>query len=122
MSGRFSFENMGFSCDGFARAVCRLALGVSAAGVASWWGAAAQEGAAQVKVRMGDTHGVWLKADGSVWTRGANNRGQLGIDGDHAFAPMRVPELSGIRDIAAGDRFTAAVRDDGTLWTWGQNE
>ena len=59
---------------------------------------------------------------GSVWTWGANSRGQLGIDSDHAFVPMRVPELSGIRDIAAGDRFTAAVRNDGTLWTWGEND
>jgi alpha-tubulin suppressor-like RCC1 family protein len=90
--------------------------------VATWWGAAAQEGAVQAKLGIGDTHGVWLKADGSVWTWGGNSRGQLGIDGDHAFAPMPVPELSGIRDVAAGDRLTAAVRNDGRLWTWGENE
>jgi alpha-tubulin suppressor-like RCC1 family protein len=95
---------MGFSRKGFER--------LSAAGVATWWSAQAQEGGAKVKVAMGDTHGVWLKADGSVWTWGGNDRGQLGMDVDHTFAPTRVPEVSGIRDIAAGDRFTAAVRNE----------
>ena len=30
--------------------------------------------------------------------------------------------LSDVRSIAAGDRFTLAVRNDGTLWAWGANE
>jgi alpha-tubulin suppressor-like RCC1 family protein len=71
---------------------------------------------------MGDYHGVWLKADGTVWVWGGNSRGQLGVDGDHAYVPVQVPELRGIRDVAAGDRFTAAVQNDGTLWTWGDNQ
>lgn len=90
------------------------ALGVGALFVSTWWCAAAQ-----VKVQMGDTHGVWLKADGSVWTWGGNAHGQLGVDGDHAFTPVRAPGLSGMRDVAAGDQFSVAVGSDGTLWTWG---
>jgi alpha-tubulin suppressor-like RCC1 family protein len=84
--------------------------------------AAAQAQGIPVKVSTGVNHGVWLKADGSVWTWGSNSAGQLGIDGDHAWSPARVPGLSGIRDVAAGDRFTVALRSDGTVLAWGENE
>jgi alpha-tubulin suppressor-like RCC1 family protein len=80
---------------------------------AVWLGATVHAQAIQVKVSTGENHGVWLKADGSVWTWGSNSDGQLGTDGDHAWAVVRVPGLSGIRDVAAGDRFTMAVTSDG---------
>ncbi len=82
---------------------------------------AAQQHGATVKVAMADNHGVWLQSDGTVWVWGGNSCGQLGIEGDHAYVPMRVPELSGMRDVAAGDCFTAAVQNDGALWTWRQD-
>ena len=65
-----------------------------------------------VKVAVGDTHGVWLKADGTVWVWGGNSQGQLGIEGDYAYVPAQVPGLIGVRDVAAGDRL-AAVQNDG---------
>jgi len=74
-----------------------------------------------VKVSIGENHGVWLNADGSVWTWGSNSNGQLGIDADHSWVPVQVPGLSGIRDVAAGDRFTLAVKSDGSVWAWGGN-
>ena len=89
-------------------------------GIAVWlalaWCAAAQS---PVKLAVGDSHGVWLKADGSVWTWGTNSSGQLGIDDDHAWPPVRVPGLTGVRDIAAGSAFTLAVNGDGTVSKWG---
>src|SRR5580704_13208576 len=96
---------------------CR-ALTIALALSAVW---AAPEGSPTVKVAMGDNHGVWLKADGTVWVWGGNICGQLGIAGDNAYEPVQVPELSGMRDVAAADCFTAAVKNDGTLWTWGEN-
>ncbi len=82
---------------------------------------AAPETSPAVKVAMGDNHGVWLKADGTVWVWGGNRCGQLGIAGDDAYEAVQVPELSGMRDVAAGDCFTAAVQNNGTLWIWGEN-
>jgi alpha-tubulin suppressor-like RCC1 family protein len=81
----------------------------------------AQQPGVKVKVAMGDNHGVWLKADGTVWAWGGNGHGQLGADGGNAYKAVLVPGLAGVRDIAAGDHFTAAVKNDGTLWTWGGN-
>jgi len=86
-----------------------------------WSGATARAQGIPVRLAAGASHGVLLKADGSVWTWGANGDGQLGTAGDHAWAPARVPGLDGIRGIAAGDRFTAAVKNDGTVWAWGEN-
>jgi alpha-tubulin suppressor-like RCC1 family protein len=84
-------------------------------------GATAQAQGIPARLATGASHGVLLKADGSVWTWGANGDGQLGTAGDHAWAPAPVPGLDGIRGIAAGDRFTAAVKNDGTVWAWGEN-
>jgi alpha-tubulin suppressor-like RCC1 family protein len=98
----------------------RLAISIALLSIVA---ACAQEkNTPAVKVAMGDNHGVWLKSDGTVWVWGGNRRGQLGIDGDHAYGPVEVPELNGIQDVTAGDSFTAAVGNDGSLWTWGDNE
>lgn len=35
--------------------------------------------------------------------------------------PTRIPELSAITDIAAGSHYLA-VKDDGTVWSWGYND
>lgn len=73
----------------------------------------AQQRAITPKVVMGDSHGVWLKADGTVWVWGGNS---------HAYLPAMIPGLTGVRDVAAGDAFSAAVANDCTLWTWTNSE
>ena len=62
---------------------------LSAAWVALWLGCTAWAQGIPVRVAAGAKHGVLLKADGSVWTWGGNGSGQLGIDGDHAWPPVR---------------------------------
>lgn len=76
----------------------------------------------------GGGHSVILKDDGSVWTFGRNNHGQLG-SGDTAnrSIPVRVRDsggfgyLTGITAIAAGENHTVALKNDGTVWAWGDN-
>jgi YD repeat-containing protein len=66
-----------------------------------------------------------LKADGTVWTWGYNQWGQLG-NGTNTSSdtPVPVPGLSGIGSLArtGGQGHTLAVRStDGTVWAWGYN-
>jgi alpha-tubulin suppressor-like RCC1 family protein len=73
-------------------------------------------------------HTVALKSDGTVWTWGYNNMGQLG-DGTtlSRTTPVQVVGLggagflSGVRSIAAGYAHTVALMSDGAIWTWGYN-
>ena len=67
-------------------------------------------------------HTLVLKRDGTVWSTGANGWGFLG-DGSTTSRQMlgMVAGLTGIRSIAAGASHSAAVGQDGRLYTWGQN-
>jgi regulator of chromosome condensation (RCC1) repeat-containing protein len=65
-----------------------------------------------------------VAADGSVWTWGGNGHGALGYPtpaGDSP-TPRQVPGLSGVRQVAAGEDFTVALRSGGEVWTWGRND
>jgi len=67
-------------------------------------------------------HGVALGTDGSVFTWGWNGFGQLG-DGttELGLFARRVPGLSGVALVEAGEDFTVAVFPDGTARAWGAN-
>ncbi|MEV4945111.1 hypothetical protein [Streptomyces sp. NPDC053755] len=75
-----------------------------------------------VAVEAGYLHSVALTSDGTVWTWGSNETGQLG-DGTYVsrHAPVRVGSLTGVTAISAGRLHTLAVRSDGTVWAWGYN-
>lgn len=66
-----------------------------------------------------------LRADGTVWAWGDGSAGQLGDGrfgtGVAANRPQQVPGLSGVTEIATGGRHLAALRTDGTVWTWGSD-
>src|SRR5207248_113622 len=78
----------------------------------------------------GANHSLALKTDGSVWTWGGNDYGQLG-NGTTCIiqtganccsdAPVQVRELSNVAAIAAGSSRSLALKADGTLWAWGNN-
>lgn len=61
---------------------------------------------------------------GRVWAWGMNNLGQLGngVTSDAATSrPVLTQSLRRVTDIATGCGFTLALRDDGTVWSWGEN-
>ncbi len=76
-------------------------------------------------VAAGENYTVALASDGTVWSWGANNHGQLGI-GDNTedkTTPVRV-NLPGvqIKAIAAGYNHTVALTTNGTVYVWGGND
>jgi alpha-tubulin suppressor-like RCC1 family protein len=75
-------------------------------------------------VAGGNNHSLALKSDGTVWTWGWNINGQLG-DGTttdrNTPAVVPIQSVSGVKALAAGQNYSVALKDDGTVWTWGQN-
>lgn len=67
-------------------------------------------------------HTVAIKADGTLWTWGRNDSGQLG-DGTKTsrLTPVAIRPQDRWLVVAAGYEHTACIRTDGTLWTWGKN-
>lgn len=75
-----------------------------------------------IQVDLSYLHGAALKGDGTVWTWGFNESGQLG-DGtffDHA-APLQVQNLNGVIKVSASYSQTLALTRDGKVWAWGNN-
>lgn len=63
-----------------------------------------------------------LKANGTVWTWGKNNNGQLGV-GNYVTTtvPQQIPSLSGVVEIAADNEHAVARTNDNCAYTWGSN-
>jgi alpha-tubulin suppressor-like RCC1 family protein len=69
----------------------------------------------------GSSHSAALAADGSLWTWGADDVGQLGNGGAEA-SPMPIKlTLGGVRAFAAGWDHVVVLKNDGSLFAWGLN-
>ena len=81
-----------------------------------------------VDVAAGNKHAVALRKDGTVWAWGTRENGALG-GGDakssgslrvlSAQAPVQVPDLEGITQIAVGGTHNLALTRDGHIKAWG---
>ncbi len=106
------------------------ALSPTAVGAAADW--------KSVSSSSESVHTVALKTDGTLWTWGYNQQGQLGT-GDNTgpttcafrqngipmsphcgLVPLQVSAGSLFKAADTGNFISVAVRNDGTLWTWGQ--
>ena len=78
-------------------------------------------------IAAGAYHSLFLKSDGSLWSMGRNDLGQLG-DGTYSTNypyGVNLPEqiiASGVTAIAAGFDFSLFLKSDGSLWAMGYNE
>jgi alpha-tubulin suppressor-like RCC1 family protein len=62
------------------------------------------------------------KTDGTLWSWGYNNYGQLGLGNvTYYSSPKQVGALTTWYKVAAVDNFALATKTDGTLWAWGDN-
>ena len=65
-------------------------------------------------------HVLALKNDGTVWSWGRNELGQLG-DGTRTdrYVPVQIAGLTNVVKISASGWGSLALRADGTVWVWG---
>jgi alpha-tubulin suppressor-like RCC1 family protein len=71
----------------------------------------------------GQWHSLILKSNGTVWSCGLNQYGQLG-DGTtiQRLTAVQVTGLTGVTAIAGGGGHSFALKSDNTIWSWGWNE
>jgi alpha-tubulin suppressor-like RCC1 family protein len=81
------------------------------------------------EIAVGGHHTVIIRNDGSLWAWGLNTVGQLGV-GTHATVgsgldfrniPTQIGTDTNWTYISAGIEHTVAIREDGSLWAWGNN-
>jgi alpha-tubulin suppressor-like RCC1 family protein len=61
--------------------------------------------------------------DGTVWSWGEGNNGQLGDGSDTSSdVPVQVSGLSDVVQVAGGGAMAYALERNGSLWSWGDNE
>ena len=75
----------------------------------------------------GTDHSLALKSDGTVWAWGSNDvrptgRLEAGTINRLRNTPVQVQGLSSVVAIAAGGYHSLAVKSDGTVWPWGDND
>ncbi len=75
------------------------------------------------QVASGSSHTAAIKTDGTLWSWGYNAAGNLG-DNTAISKSSPVQTVTGgtnWRQVSGGSYYTAAIKTDGTLWTWGSN-
>jgi alpha-tubulin suppressor-like RCC1 family protein len=74
------------------------------------------------QVDCGGLHTAAVKTDGTLWTWGAGTNGQLG-NATITNTSTPVTTFAGgtnWKQVSCGSLYCAAIKTDGTLWTWGR--
>jgi len=85
-------------------------------------------------IAAGIHYSIALKSNGTVWAMGWDDMLGIGVHGDasnyntctpyNPYSPDAVVQIPGLNDIiaiTAGLIHSAALKSDGTVWTWGSN-
>jgi alpha-tubulin suppressor-like RCC1 family protein len=73
------------------------------------------------QVSSGGSHTAAIKTDGTLWTWGYGDYGQLGNESssDRSTPVTTFAGGTNWKQVSAGNEHTSAIKTDGTLWTWG---
>jgi hypothetical protein len=76
-------------------------------------------------VTTGELFTAAIKTDGTLWTWGSGGEGRLGNAVTTGTISTPITTFAGgtnWKQVSSGFGFTAAIKTDGTLWTWGNND
>jgi trimeric autotransporter adhesin len=75
------------------------------------------------QVAAGVEHVLALKSDGSLWSWGVNDVGQVGQGNltNYIATPTRIGTETNWTQISASFTHSLALKNDGSLWAWGEN-
>lgn len=82
------------------------------------------------KTSCGIWHTAAIQSDGSLWAWGSSQYGQLGIGIDETIqstnlnrnTPVQAGTDTNWQSVSCGWYHTAAIKTDGSLWSWGRND
>ncbi len=77
-----------------------------------------------VEIAAGGDHTCALRSDGTIACWGSNSDGQLGQGPGGPWTsevPIPVPDLTGMRGVCSGYRFSCATKGDRSVVCWGDN-
>ena len=76
-------------------------------------------------VSASGNHTIAIRTDGTLWAWGDNSFGQLGdgtIGWFNSSTPTQIGNATNWAYVSTGENHTAAIRGDGSLWAWGNNQ
>jgi len=73
------------------------------------------------QVSAGENHMAAVKSDGTLWSCGLNSSGQLGENTviSRSSPVQTITFGTNWKQVFCGTNHTAAIKEDGTLWSWG---
>ena len=77
-----------------------------------------------VNLAAGETFCLALANDSTVWGWGDNSRSQLGHDSQTTQNPVpkQIQNFGNVVAIAGGRQHSVALKADGSVWAWGNNQ